>query len=46
MSKKFTKPNKNFRHLYFGRLLTDLDEIWIIDIKLNFVGTRSFKQSL
>ena len=41
----FTKFTKNFWHLYFGCLWTDLDEILTIDTKLNLVGTRSFKKS-
>ena len=41
----FTKFTKNFWHLYFGCLWTDLDEILTSDTKSNLVGTRSFKKS-
>ena len=46
MANFFTKFTKNFLYLYFGWLLTDLDEILTIDVKSNIVGTRSLKKSL
>ena len=41
---QFFKLNLLMR--YFSCLLTDLDEILTIGIKLNFEGTWSFKKSL